>query len=54
MSDDGSPNILFLAAIILIYWLVPTDIIPDGLPLGFLDDVIVTLLAGTGIMKSQI
>lgn len=54
MPDKNNMSVLVLAAIALFYWLSPMDLIPDGLPIGLVDDILVAITAGAGIVKSQI
>jgi uncharacterized membrane protein YkvA (DUF1232 family) len=47
-------KVLGLALIAAIYWLSPIDLIPDGLPLGLIDDIVVAILSGCGILNTRL
>lgn len=53
-ESGGGIGALVVVIILIIYWLSPADLIPDGLPIGYLDDIVVTLLSGAGMLKAQV
>lgn len=56
MADNfgSQAKITMLGIIVLIYLISPVDFIPDGLPLGFIDDLLVGIIGGGGIAWEQL
>jgi len=55
MEESGGAMVGAVVLIILvIYWIVPADLIPDGIPVaGYIDDLLATIIGGGGLLKAM-